>query len=53
MEAICPFKIPPELTEEFMDDYMSVVREMGLVIESNEQAYVKIQYTLIVAYGNK
>ncbi|XP_049868221.1 juvenile hormone acid O-methyltransferase-like [Pectinophora gossypiella] len=54
MEAICPFKIPADLHEEFMEDYMQVVRDMKLISpKEGGGSIVTIQYTLLIANGTK
>ncbi|XP_047514079.1 juvenile hormone acid O-methyltransferase-like [Pieris napi] len=56
VKAVNPFKIPDELHEELLEDYISIVRDMQLIdIDNNnlEQVVVRTNYNLIIAYGEK
>ncbi|KAI5636149.1 methyltransferase domain-containing protein [Phthorimaea operculella] len=53
MLAIFPMKIPLDLVEEFMDDYMQAGRQMNIVADVGAKTLVCIDYTLITAVGTK
>lgn len=55
--AVNPFKIPKELEEEFLEDYMDIVVDMRFIDEVNnnlnDSMHVSAGYTLIVAFARK
>lgn len=55
--AVNPFSIPKQLHEDFMEDYMDVLRDLRLMDEANNNiggpVAVKANYSLLVAYGGK
>ncbi|XP_068632517.1 juvenile hormone acid O-methyltransferase [Battus philenor] len=57
VKAVNPFKIPLEMYNEFMEDYMSVVKDLRLIdqVNNNVDSFmsVKANYTLLIAYGRK
>ena len=57
IEAIDPFKIPQELMEDFLEDYMQTVKDLKLVdfVYYNEEDSVrtKIDYRLITVFAQK
>ncbi|CAH0581407.1 unnamed protein product [Chrysodeixis includens] len=55
MTAINPFKVPQELYEDFMDDYLEILKEMQLVdkINNNYGKTVPFNYRLLVVYARK
>ncbi|KAI5636148.1 methyltransferase domain-containing protein [Phthorimaea operculella] len=53
MEAICPFKIPSEEMDDYMDDYMMVVKDMNRIYRQGDKSMVKMNYTLLAAFGCK
>ncbi|CAH2076689.1 unnamed protein product, partial [Iphiclides podalirius] len=55
--AVNPFKIPSDMHEDFMEDYVSVVRDMRLIDQVNNNIdgliSVRANYSLLIAYGRK
>ncbi|XP_046962811.1 juvenile hormone acid O-methyltransferase [Vanessa cardui] len=55
--AVNPFKIPKEMQEDFLDDYVKIVRDMQLIDHVNNNldgpVSVRTNYNLIIAYGKK
>lgn len=52
-----PFKIPEELHEELLEDYICIVRDMQLIDMDNNNlensVTIRTNYNLIIAYGEK
>ncbi|CAG4948865.1 unnamed protein product [Colias eurytheme] len=57
VKAVNPFKIPEELHEEFLEDYVGIVRDMQLIDKVNDNfensISIRTNYNLIIAYGKK
>ncbi|KAL4716342.1 hypothetical protein ACJJTC_006704 [Scirpophaga incertulas] len=54
VRAVNPFKMPKVVFDDFMLDYLQVVRDMKLIDEANNnKTSVRAHYTLIVVYGTK
>ncbi|XP_045534537.1 juvenile hormone acid O-methyltransferase [Papilio machaon] len=56
VSAVNPFKIPRDLQEEFMEDYLAVVRDMRLIDRVNnntDSLSVRANYSLLIAFGRK
>ncbi|CAG9578898.1 unnamed protein product [Danaus chrysippus] len=57
VNAVNPFKIPIEMQEEFLEDYVKIVRDMQLVDHVNNNVdgpvHVRTNYNLIIVYGKK
>ncbi|KAJ2950108.1 hypothetical protein O0L34_g11451 [Tuta absoluta] len=55
VSAVNPFKMSRSVEEEFLQDYMQLVRQMRLIdqVNNNLDETIKTDYTLIVAYGRK
>ncbi|CAK1600868.1 unnamed protein product [Parnassius mnemosyne] len=55
--AVNPFKIPSDMYDDFMEDYVSVVRDMRLIDQVNNNidglVSVRTNYSLLIAYGRK
>lgn len=55
VQAVNPFPMPKNVFDEFMVDYVEVLRDMKLIDEenNNKPACVRTNYKLIVVYGSK
>ncbi|XP_045447646.1 juvenile hormone acid O-methyltransferase-like [Melitaea cinxia] len=55
--AINPFKLPKDLEEDFLLDYINVLRDMHVIDHANNNIdgpiKVEFNYNLIIAYGRK
>ncbi|CAH2108431.1 unnamed protein product [Euphydryas editha] len=55
--AINPFKIPKDLQEDFLGDYVNILRDMQMIDHVNNnidgEVNVKFNYNVIIAYGKK
>ncbi|CAH0406894.1 unnamed protein product [Chilo suppressalis] len=55
VQAVNPFSMPKEVFDDFMIDYLNVVRDMNLIdeVNNNKPASVRSIYKLIVVFGTK
>ncbi|XP_053612919.1 juvenile hormone acid O-methyltransferase [Plodia interpunctella] len=54
VKAVNPFSIPSELYNDFLEDYLEVVRRMRIMDEANNnQSTVKYEYDLIIVHASK
>ncbi|XP_063822676.1 juvenile hormone acid O-methyltransferase [Ostrinia nubilalis] len=55
VQAVNPFPMPKDVFDDFMLDYVDVLRDMKLIDESNNNkpASIRTNYKLIVVYGSK
>lgn len=56
VSAVSPFKIPHEMEEDFLEDYVKIVRDMQLIDHVNNNINhinIRTNYHLLVVYGKK